>query len=71
MLKTLEEIFEQKTIETDDIEKRIELHSNTSKEQGLFLQKIFGLVKPKKSLEVGLAYGISTLFILEKHKELK
>jgi len=68
MLKTLENIFLSSQIETPD-KHFVKIHSNTSKEQGLFLQRIFDEIKPKKTLEVGLAYGISTLFILEKHRE--
>lgn len=71
MLKSLEKIFETHTIETSIEGECIPLHSNTSKEQGLFLQKIFDIVKPAKSLEVGFAYGISALFILEKHREIR
>ena len=70
MLKTLEEIFQTSEIETPANE-RIKIHSHTSKAQGLFLQEIFDIIKPSKSIEVGLAYGISTLFILEKHHENK
>lgn len=68
MLGTLENIFFSSKIETPE-NQFIEVHSNTSKEQGIFLQQIFDIVKPKKSLEVGLAFGISALFILEKHRE--
>ena len=50
MLKSLEEIFEFKSIEINNSGERIPLHSNTSKELGIFLQKIFGLVKPERSL---------------------
>lgn len=67
MLETLSEIFRLNTIEINDEGQRIPLHSNTSKKQGEFLQEMFDLVKPNRSLEVGFAYGISTLFILEKH----
>ena len=69
MLKSLEEIFEFKSIEINNSGERIPLHSNTSKEQGIFLQEIFDIVKPEKSLEVGFAYGISAMFILEKHHQ--
>lgn len=69
MLKSLEQIFEKESIEINESGDRIPLHSNTSREQGLFLQKIFDQIKPLKSLEVGFAYGISSLFILEKHRE--
>jgi len=47
MLKSLEEIFETKSIEINDSGERIPLHSHTSKEQGLFLQDIFDKIKPK------------------------
>src|SRR3954471_5379839 len=67
MLETLSEIFRLNTIEINDSGQRIALHSNTSKKQGEFLQDVFDLVKPDSSLEVGFAYGISTLFILKKH----
>ncbi|MEO6731322.1 MAG: class I SAM-dependent methyltransferase [Ferruginibacter sp.] len=69
MLHSLEKIFETQTIEVSHTGERIPLHSNTSKEQGLFLQSVFDIIKPSTSLEVGFAYGISTLFILEKHRE--
>lgn len=69
MLKSLEDIFATYTIATGAGDEKIPLHSNTSKEQGLFLQKIFDIIKPQRSVEVGFAYGISTLFILEKHRE--
>lgn len=68
MLPVLENIFSQMKIENPEGE-FVKLHSNTSKEQGLFLQAMFDLVKPSKSLEVGMAFGISSLFILEKHKD--
>lgn len=70
MLKSLEEIFETKSIQINSEADRIPLHSHTSKEQGIFLQKMFDIAKPTQSLEVGFAYGISAMFILEKHKEL-
>jgi hypothetical protein len=69
MLKTLDKVFSSLNIEAPNGE-LINVHSHTSREQGLFLQKMFDIVKPLRSLEVGLAYGISALFILEKHKEL-
>ena len=69
MLKVLEEIFETGLIQTNSGGAKIPLHSNTSKKQGLFLQEIFDRIKPVQSIEVGFAYGISTLFILEKHRE--
>lgn len=69
MLDVLKEIFDKGSIEKDSSGERVDLHSNTSLAQGLFLQEIFEEVKPTKSLEIGLAYGISAMFILEMHKK--
>ncbi len=55
MLKILERIFENGTIETPQ-KQHIEVHSHTSKDQCIFLQEIFDKIAPKKSLEVGLAF---------------
>jgi hypothetical protein len=41
----------------------IKVHSQIPREEGAFLQEIISEVKPQVSLEVGLAYGISALFI--------
>ena len=43
----------------------VRLHSNIPPEEGEFLQKIIAELKPKVSLEVGLAFGISALFICD------
>lgn len=69
MLASLKKIFETNSIEINSSGETIPMHSNTSAEQGLFLQKIFDEIKPSQSIEVGFAYGVSTLFILEKHRE--
>ncbi len=69
MLASLKKIFETNTIEINESDESIPLHSNTSAAQGVFLQKIFDAVKPSQSIEVGFAYGVSTLFILEKHRQ--
>lgn len=71
MLQTLQKIFETNTVQINDGGETIPLHSNTSLQQGLFIQEMFDLAKPNQSVEVGFAYGISSLFILEKHKQLK
>jgi len=42
------------------------VHSNISPQQGEFLQQIILDLKPKITLEIGLAYGISALFICDK-----
>ena len=68
MLKILEKIFDTNTIEIAKGES-VPLHSHTSKKQGIFLQEMFDIVKPIRSIEIGLAYGISAMFILEKHRE--
>ena len=70
MLKVLDEILTTNKIETRE-GGFIDLHSHTRREQGIFLQEMFDLAKPTSSLEVGFAYGISTLFILEKHQFYK
>jgi predicted O-methyltransferase YrrM len=41
------------------------VHSHIPTEEGLFLASIIAEVKPRVSLEVGLGYGVSTLFICE------
>lgn len=70
MNETLEIILRTETV-YDDAGKAYRLHSHTRKEQGLFLQNIIRKIKPEKSIEVGLAYGISTLFICEALRENK
>mgnify|MGYP006269777939 CR=1 FL=1 len=57
-------------IVTDSLGVEYPLHSHTSKEQGEFLQEIIRKAQVKVSLEVGLAYGISTLFICEILKDI-
>ena len=69
-VRNIKRNFRLGTIETNSNGDRIALNSHTKEPQGLFLQKVFDKVKPKKSLEVGLALGISTLFILEKYSEI-
>jgi predicted O-methyltransferase YrrM len=70
MLATVDYAFTNSKIETPE-GNFVSLHSHTSKEQGFFLQSIMDEIKPSTSLEIGLALGISTLFILEKHKEFQ
>ena len=41
------------------------IHSHIPAEEGLFLKSVISEFKPHVSLEVGLGYGISTLFICE------
>lgn len=58
-------------IVTDENNNKHILHSHTRKDQGLYLQNILESTKPEISIEVGLAYGISTLFICESLKKNK
>lgn len=46
------------------------LHSNIQPEEGEFIQSVIRSVKPSSSLEVGMAYGVSTLFICEALADL-
>jgi predicted O-methyltransferase YrrM len=64
MNSVLEEILKTGHSKTTSGE-LIKLHSNISPEEGEFLQEIVSEVKPQVSLEVGLAYGISALFICD------
>ena len=45
------------------------LHSSVSEDEGEFLQSIIREHKPKCSLEIGCAYGISSLYICEALRE--
>jgi predicted O-methyltransferase YrrM len=47
----------------------IDVHSNISVEEGEMLSGLIRARKPKVSLEVGLAFGISALFICEALKD--
>ena len=55
MLKQLIKIFESGKIEINDYGETLPLHSHTSMGQGIFLQNIFDMVKPVRSIEVGFA----------------
>jgi predicted O-methyltransferase YrrM len=64
MHKILENIFETRKFKNSKNE-IIEIHSETGREQCLFLQDLVKKNKFKKSLEVGFAYGTSTVAITE------
>jgi predicted O-methyltransferase YrrM len=70
MLNTLIEIFDRNKIQINDSGDVTDLHSHTSMQQGLFIQEMFNLINPLNTIEVGFAYGISAMFILEMHKKL-
>jgi hypothetical protein len=62
-------ILSSKTVITDDGIIR-PLHSNISEEEGKFIQDVIRKTKPRISLEVGCAYGISGLYICEALREV-
>jgi predicted O-methyltransferase YrrM len=64
MHQLLLDIFGTKQVRAED-GSFLPLHSNTTLEQCKFLQELINEVRPDSSLEVGLAYGISTVAILE------
>jgi len=64
MNKITEEIL-QKRVVVDSEGKEYPLHSETSLEQGEFLTTLVAEVDANVCVEIGLAYGISSLFIAE------
>jgi predicted O-methyltransferase YrrM len=68
MNSTLDKIFETRQFVQSD-GKIINIHSETGREQCLFLQEIIKKNSFKKSIEIGFAYGISTLAITEAISE--
>jgi predicted O-methyltransferase YrrM len=65
----LRTILATKTVVTaSGIERR--LHSSISEDEGIFLQKLIRDHKPRRSLEIGCAYGISSLYICEALSEV-
>jgi predicted O-methyltransferase YrrM len=46
------------------------LYDGISREQGEFLQAIIAEIKPASSVEIGLAYGVSSLFILDALRQI-
>jgi predicted O-methyltransferase YrrM len=57
------EIFERQAVRHGD--GWIPLHSHFALEDGLFLREVIEATRATRSLEVGMAYGISTLFMCE------
>ena len=65
----LRSILENQTVVTaSGIERP--LHSAISQEEGVFLQRIIRGHKPKYTLEIGCAYGISSLYICEALRDV-
>jgi hypothetical protein len=63
MNPVLEEIFTRGG--TMSGERFIPLHSNMSPDEGRLIQQAFTAAAPKTSLEIGCAYGVSSLFACE------
>ncbi len=61
----LEKIFDTKNF-TNSKNELIKIHSETSKKQCEFIQNIIKINNFSKSIEIGFAFGISTLAILEE-----
>lgn len=55
-------LLDKKTVQDEDLNE-FPLHSEVSKKEGEFLQKIISDNKFKNTLEVGCAYGISSVYI--------
>src|SRR5262249_49714025 len=61
--QTLAEILERNAVLEGDT--WLPLHSHVSREDGAFLQRAIEATRATRTLEVGMAYGVSTLFICE------
>ena len=64
MNSVLEEILRSRQITAPD-GTILPLHSHVSREQGQFLREIVEQLRATTSLEIGLAYGVSALFICD------
>ena len=60
--KFVEDLFEKKIVQ-DEALNELPLHSGVSQRDGEFLQKIVVENKFKNTIEIGCAYGISSLYI--------
>jgi predicted O-methyltransferase YrrM len=65
MNSVLSEILKTGVTKSASGNSTVELHSSISASEGQFLQKLVRQLDPTVSLEVGLAYGISALFICD------
>jgi len=61
---TLQEILETRAVATPAGE-TLPLRDEVSWEEGAFLQSLVAEVRPQASLEIGLAFGVSALFICD------
>jgi predicted O-methyltransferase YrrM len=69
MNAALETILRTGTVQAVDGSQTLPLDSAVTADVGEFLQTLIRSRKPKTSLEVGLAFGVSALFICEALKE--
>jgi predicted O-methyltransferase YrrM len=70
MISLLDKIFSELQVE-DAYQNKYPLHSATAKNQCEFIADILIDIKPSFSLEIGLAYGISTIAIIEALGKIK
>ena len=70
MNPVLSAILRDGTVE-DANGRRVPLQWNISAEEGRFLQELIRAKRPSKSIEIGCAYGISSLFICEALREVE
>ena len=61
---TLKKILDNRQVETNSGELK-PLHSAIGADEGLFLQEIIAKIHPSNSIEIGCAYGISSLYICD------
>jgi hypothetical protein len=69
MNPVLAEILDTGQVATPD-GSTVPLNYNISAEEGATLQRLIRAVKPRVTLEIGFAYGVSTLFICEALAEV-
>ena len=65
MLPIVEEILRTKQVRTVDGAATLPLKDSIDEPIGLLLQKLIAEKRPSVTMEIGLAYGLSTLFICE------
>ena len=63
MNSVLQEILATRIV--SDGSEDLPLHSNIPEAEGALIKRVFSAVRPTTSVEVGFAYGISTLFICD------
>jgi len=69
MNPVLKHILETKEVKAASGE-MLPLHSHILPDEGAFLQQIIAQIKPRISVEIGCAYGISSLYICEALAEV-